>query len=74
MCQCWGAAEVLQDLKLRQFRASERTTGYDQELLCQYQSQFFADDEDDDKPAELDPKGKGKDRKRMVEKCPWGVT
>ena len=74
MCQCWGAAEVLQDLKLRQFRASERTTGYDQELLCQYQSQFFADDEDDDKPAELDPKGKGKDRTRKVEKCPWGVT
>ena len=32
---------MLQDVQLRELRASERVSGYDQELLVQYQNDFF---------------------------------
>ena len=51
-------------MQLREFRASDRATHHDQQLLEQYQVPFF--------PAAL-PKAKGRKRQR-VEKCPWAVT
>ena len=57
-------------MHLRRFCASERTTQYDQELLAQYQTQFFTD-EADFTPAAL---GKPKKNKKKRAKCPWAIT
>ena len=35
-------SQVMNDLHLRNWTADQRATGYDQELLAQYQSQFFS--------------------------------
>ena len=42
---------MLQDLQLRAFSASQRVTAYNQELLLQYQSQFFAGEKRSSKAA-----------------------
>ena len=56
---------MISDLQLREFRASERTTGKDQELLAEWQSQFFSST----------PPERGKKRSRNKRpKCPWTVT
>ena len=63
---------MLRDLRLREFRGSERASGYDKELLTLYQTEFFAL-EDDQAAADKASKGKQKKRQRK-QKCPWAVT
>lgn len=61
---------MLSDLQLREFRGSERANGDDQELLVQYQDEFFSTAAGDDTVTK-----QGKKRKRRkVAKCPWAVT
>ena len=60
--------QALRDLQLREFRGSERVSGYDQELLTQYQTEFFSTQKTEKRPRS------GKPKKRTIEKCPWAVT
>ena len=67
-------AQVLNDTNLRRFAASERVTGYDQELLAQYQLEFFTDMH---QPAQTSSDGKTKKVTKAAKKrakCPWAVT
>ena len=53
-------------MHLKEFRASERVSGHDQELLVQYQTEFFSD------YTKVTVNKKGKKRRKVV-KCPWAV-
>ena len=55
-------SQVLKDLRLREFRATERTTNYDQEILAQYMTDFFGDggDTQQDTPETKPQEGKGR--------------
>ena len=68
ICTVVSGIQVLRDLQLREFRESERVSGYDQELLTQYQTDFFSM-----KKPEKRQLG-GKRKRTNIEKCPWAVT
>ena len=54
---------------MRRFSGSERVTQYDQELLAQYQLEFFRD------TGRAEPKAKAKATQRKKRaKCPWSVA
>ena len=69
-------SQVMNDLHLRNWTADQRATGYDQELLAQYQSQFFSIETAAAEPEGRVPAGKKKKRKPVNKKtkCPLAVT
>ena len=57
-------SQVMSDLHLRNWTADQRATGYDQELLAQYQSQFCSIE-----TAAAEPEGRVPADKKKKEAC-----